>query len=279
MTKTFISCLMLSFFFFSCAHNSQEKEVRSKRGEVLYSHGTAKLMSQEYPEALDLLMRASEDLPNDTRVHNNLGMAYYFMNRPVTAVQHLQRAIKINPKNSDARNNLASVYFSQGKFEDARKEYLMIQEDLVYRHQYRVKYNLALIYLRQGKRNEAIPLLKQASEERDDYCAANYQLGLLYQQTFNYPQAFEWFQKASAGTCHGEPAPHFQQAEVLAAQNDYERAKLKYEEVLERFPRSPYSAMAQQKLNQLEKASQISSRREINRPSEAQPRRVQTPTF
>lgn len=278
MNKTFISCLLVSFFFFSCAHNSSVPEKKSKKGEILYSHGTAKLMSKEYPEALDLLLRASQELPEDTRVFNNLGMAYYFMKRPSTAIQNLKMALKFDEKNSDARNNLASVLLAQGRLEEAKKEYLKIQEDLVYRHQYRVKYNLALIHIRQGNKNEAVSLLKQASQEEENYCAPKYQLGLLYQQTYNYQEALSWYQKAGDGTCYGEPAPHFQQAEVLSALNDYEKAKLKYEEVKERFPDSPYSAMAQQKLIRLEQAAQVSRRREIRRPQSSQPK-VKTPTF
>lgn len=276
MQKLF-SYLLISFLFLSCAHNAHEKEVKAKRGEVLYSHGTAKLMGKEYPEALDLLMRAAADMPDDTRVHNNLGMAYYFMNRPTTAIQHLQKALKSNPKNSDARNNLASIYFSQGQLEEAKKEYLAIQQDLIYRHQYRVKYNLALIHLRQGKRTEALLLLKQAAEDKEDYCAANYQIGLLYQQTFNYPEALDWFQKASNGTCHGEPAPHYQQADVLAAQNNHEQAQLKYEEVIERFPKSQYATLAQRELIKLEQASKLSSSRLINKPTNT--KTIQPPKF
>lgn len=278
MTKTFISCLLVSFFFFSCAHQPSAPEKKSKKGEILYSHGTAKLMSKEYPEALDLLLRASQELPEDTRVFNNLGMAYYFMKRPSTAIQNLKMALKIDEKNSDARNNLASVLLSQGRLEEAKKEYQKIQEDLVYRHQYRVKYNLALIHIRQGNKNEAVSLLKQASQEEENYCAPKYQLGLLYQQTYNYQEALSWYQKAGDGTCYGEPAPHFQQAEVLAALNDYEKAKLKYEDVKERFPDSPYSTMAQQKLIRLEQAAQVSRRREIRRPQSSQPK-IKTPTF
>lgn len=277
MIQKLFSYLFISLFFLSCGHNTHEKEVKAKRGEVLYSHGTAKLMGQEYPEALDLLMRAAADMPDDTRVHNNLGMAYYFMKRPATAIQHLQKALKSNPKNSDARNNLASIYFSQGQLEEAKKEYLAIQQDLIYRHQYRVKYNLALIHLRQGKKSEAVMLLKQAAEDKEDYCAANYQLGLLYQQTFNYSNALDWFQKASGGTCHGEPAPHYQQAEVLAAQNEYEKAQLKFEEVIERFPKTQYATLAQRKLIQLEQAAKLSSSRQINRP--ANTKTIQPPKF
>lgn len=278
MTKTFISCLLMSVFFFSCAHQSQTADKKSKKGEILYSHGTAKLMSQEYPEALDLLLRAAEELPEDTRVFNNLGMAYYFMKRPGTAIQNLQRSLKIDEKNSDARNNLASVLFSQGRYDEAQKHYELIQEDLVYRHQYRIKYNLALIHLKKGNKTKAISLLTQSAQEEENYCAPKYQLGLMYQQTYNYKEALEWFQKASLGTCYAQPAPHFQQAEVLAALNNYEQAKSKYDEIIERFPKSAYATLAQQKLIQLEQASQVSRRDEVRRFQSSRPK-VQTPTF
>lgn len=255
MTK--LTTLLLGLFFFvSCASNNQEKQNLQKRAEILYTQGTSYLIEKDYTSALDFLMRAHQVDPEDSRILNNLGMAYYFKNRPTQAESHIRRAIELDPKNSDARNNLASLLFSQNRLDEARQEYEKVLSDLVYRNQYRVKYNLALIHIRQDNKARAIQLLKEASEEHQDYCAANYQLGLLYRQARQFQTAIEWFSKASDGTCYGEPAPHLQLAELYELINKPEMARLKYEDLLERFP-DRYGTIARTRLRNIESKEEM----------------------
>lgn len=275
-----VSAILAISFLTSCAfmgeQGSPQKSPREKRGELYYSHGTAKLLSKEYTEALELLMKAAQDIPEDTRVHNNLGMAYYFKNRNDTAIRHLKKALEYDPKNADARNNYASILFEKGRLDEAQEQYEQIQENLIYPHQHRVKYNLGLIHLRKGNRSKAVDLLLKAAKEKQDYCPANFQLGKLYEQTYNYKEALEWYIKASEGTCHGEPAPHFRQAEVLSALKRYEKAGLKYESLIDLYPESPYATFARERLNEIRKTQQISIR---SFPQNDDSEKVTTPSF
>lgn len=279
MTRIISVILALSVLT-SCAltggQSSPQKSPKQKRGELYYSHGTAKLLSKEYTEALELLMKAAQDIPKDPRVHNNLGMAYYFKNRKDTAIKHLSKALEYNPKNADARNNYASILFEKGRLEEAQEQYEKIQENLTYPHQHRVKYNLGLIHLRKGERSKAVELLKKAAQEKEDYCPANFELGKLYEETYNYKEALEWYTQANQGTCHGEPAPHFRQAEVLSAMKRYEKASLKYESLIDLYPESPYATFARKRLENIKRTQQISIR---SFPESEDNEKVSTPSF
>lgn len=261
MTRIMTVLFTLSFTV-SCAFMGEQgppdKSPKQKRGELYYSHGTAKLLSKDYTQALDLLMKALQDIPEDTRVHNNLGMAYYFKNRKQTALKHLNQALELDPKNADARNNYASILFEEGRVEEAQTQYEKIQQNLIYPHQHRVKYNLALIHLRRGNRAKAVELLLQAAKEKEEYCPANFQLGKLYEQTYNYQEALKWYQDSYKGTCHGEPAPHFRAAEVLSAMKQYKKAGLKYESVIDLYPESPYASFSRKRLKEIKETQKLS---------------------
>jgi len=279
MIRTVCAILAINFLT-SCAFMSQpgppQKTKKEKRGELYYSHGTAKLLSKDYTKALELLMKALQDMPKDTKVHNNLGMAYYFKNRKDLALKHLNKALELDQKNADARNNYASILFEQGRLDEALEQYEKVQENLIYPHQHRVKYNLALIHLRKGNKSKAVALMHKAAEEKQDYCPANFQLGKLYEQAYKYKEALEWYTKANEGTCHGEPAPQFRQAEVLSALKMYEKAGLKYAGLIDLYPESAYATFARKRLKEINQTQQISTR---SLPMNDESEKVKTPSF
>ncbi len=166
--KLFI--LLMLLFCISCASNkgAPELTVEEKKAQLFYDHGTAYLVNKKYTEALDYLLKANKSNPNRSDVHNNLGMAYYFKERPKQAIRHLKRALDIDPKNDDARNNLASLYFNLKKYNAAQKEYLHILNNLVYKKQFRVYYNLALLAEKRGQNKQAKQYLYKSLKEKSD---------------------------------------------------------------------------------------------------------------
>lgn len=251
LAKRILFLAVLSALALSCSSNSHKEPSQDERkAKLYYQHGTANLVHKDYTGALELLLKAYEINPDDSKVNNNLGMAYYFKRSWEKAEEHLKKAIDLDEKNSDARNNLASLYFERKDYDKAQQEYQKVLKDLVYRHQYRTYYNLALIHLKQGQRLKAIDLLKKSYEENNDYCPSSYQLGMIYKRSYHFSEALKWFQEGSKGTCYSQPAPHFEQAEAMVNLEMYERASQKYREIQERFPKSRYSTMA---LSQLER--------------------------
>ncbi|MBT3234715.1 MAG: hypothetical protein HN353_02065 [Bdellovibrionales bacterium] len=215
--------------------SKKEKSSIEKKVAIFYQHGTHKLLNKDYTSALDLLLKAEALEPNDTKIQNNIGMAYFFKHQNRLALKHFLLAINLDQTNSDARNNLASLYFHLKKYKLARKQYLIIQQDLIYKHQYRIHYNLGLIYLKQKERAKAIMSLKQALKEKSDYCAPSYILGRLANQRFQYQQAYKYFKQATMGTCYDNAAPHYQQALTLIKMKKYLPARLKLDEIIENF--------------------------------------------
>jgi type IV pilus assembly protein PilF len=206
-----------------------------RKADLFYQHGTHKLVNKDYTSALDLLLKAQKLRPNDTKIENNIGMTYFFKHRYPQALTHFKRSISVDKKNSDARNNLASLYYHLKKYDLAHEQYQIIQQDLIYKHQYRVHYNLALIYLIKKERTKAIQSLKQALKEKSDYCAPSYLLGTLANKRFQYQQAYKYFKDATMGTCYNNAAPHYQQALTLIKMKKYTPARLKLDDIIENF--------------------------------------------
>ena len=232
--------VILSFILFinliSCA-TTETKEISPthKKAQIYYNQGTNELIQKDYTSALKHLLEANALQPNDSKIHNNLGMAYYFKNRPNKAKIYIKKAIELDPKNTDARMNLGSLYMESKNFKEAKIQFKLVSDDLTYPNQYRTFYNLGVLNYELGNINEAITNLKQSISEFPQYCSAHFKLGDIYFQNKNYSEALERFKISSQGTCYNNPEPIYHQALTYIELKQYDTAKLKLEELVERF--------------------------------------------
>lgn len=222
-----------------------------KKAELFYDYGTTALNKGDYTKALVNLKKAIEIIDDDSRFHNNLSMAYYFKKKFKLAIKHLKISINLDPKNSDALNNLGSVYFYMGEISKAKEIYTKVLTDLEYNKQFRVYYNLALISLREGRKNKAISLLQKAIKENKSYCPAQYKLGMIYYNDHKYHQSMNHFENASLGSCSNSPSPHYYMALSQKSLQKYSDAVIKFEEVQNKFPKSPEAKLASRQINKI----------------------------
>ena len=250
----FVLFLTLSFLSLSsCSNISKKKSSKENKASLYYSHGTENLVKKNYTQALKLLLQANELIPNDTKTLNNLGMCYFFKNKIGTAISFLKKSIESDPKNSDARNNLASIYFREGKLNEAEYQYNLVKNDLVYPHQYRTFYNLALISEKKGNLPKAKELLQLSVKERQNYCAGHFKLGEIHYKEKKYSSALKNLKSASRGTCYNYAAPVFYQGLVWLKLQDDEKALGKFKEIVNTFSKSKYLDAAQKNILELRK--------------------------
>ncbi len=246
----------------SCSSNKiKDQTPEEKKAELYYTQGTGELIKKDYLGALTNLLKAKELSPNDSKIRNNLGMAYYFREKMNLAEIELKEAISLDDKNSDAKINLGSIYFEKKKYKDARNLYEKVLSNLTYENQYRTYYNLAMLDLSEGDRKSAFENLNKSIKEKDDYCIANFKLGELYAEEYKFKEALHSFRQAGLGLCVSEPAPLYQQAITLLNLEKKKDAKIKFEEVISKFPDSKFQKMA---TNQIKRLAQNSDSEEDN---------------
>jgi tetratricopeptide (TPR) repeat protein len=118
--------------------------------EVAYEHTSYRLFQAgKRDEAIQLLEQAVKNLPDSAALHNNLGMFYKEQKRYTEGEAQLREALRLQPVYPEAQ------------------------------------VGLAYICLKDGRRSEAISLLKQALQSRPDLRVAE---DMLRQATNNAPQ-------------------------------------------------------------------------------------------
>jgi len=228
----------------SCA--SKEASLKQRQADLYFGAGTQSLIDRQYTEALKNLLEANKLNPNNSEIQNNLGMAYYFKGERDIAVTHLKRALELNDKNSDARVNLASIYFKDKNYEAAEKIYKEVLRDLTYDKQARTHYNLGMLSLARQNPVAAENHFKKSINEDDNYCPSYYQLGLIQYNRRQFNSSLRNFKEATMGSCYENAAPHYYQALTFVELKRYDDARVKLDEIDTRFKKSVYAVKARE---------------------------------
>lgn len=267
MKNSYLHILLLTILSFGCASNKDGNQTLSK-GEIFYSSGTNHLINKKYTEALKDLLEAVKLEPKNSDIHNNLGMAYYFKGEPNLAKFHLEQSIKLNSDNSDAKNNLASIHQHLKNSSEAKKLYEAVLKDLTYPNQYRTFYNLGLIESQEGNVARAKELFSKSVENNENYCPAYFQLGLIAYNDHNFKDAYDHFKNSSVGDCYINSAEAiYYQGLTSVKLGNLERARLKFIDVVKRFPNSEVATKAGsqiEKLDNIQEAGLMPEKNELN---------------
>ena len=109
-------CLILSLpvFSLSLAHQPAPAPLTpERRADILMAR-------KMYREAIDLYREAPQ---NSAVIQNKLGIAHHQMTQIAQARKYYERAVKLDPKYSEAINNLGTVYYAAKSYRRAISQY------------------------------------------------------------------------------------------------------------------------------------------------------------
>jgi tetratricopeptide (TPR) repeat protein len=88
-----------------------------------FDDGVQAIEDERYDDAIALLQEVTQDAPELTPAHIDLGLAYRGAGDFESAERSLRRALELNPRHPVALNELGIVYRKTGRFELARESY------------------------------------------------------------------------------------------------------------------------------------------------------------
>ncbi len=243
-----LSFAILSLF--GCATNSRENK---ERAALHMDIGTGFLAQGQYPQAMSELLNAEQLDPSNPRILNNLGIAFYVRGRLKQAEGKFRRAIKVEPKFSDAKNNLARVLLDQRRFNEAIRLLQEVEGDLTYTNPEKTLSTLGMAYFEMGQFAKAESYLSRSLEMRRENCTtANYYGRTLY-EVKKVKQAARVLDQAidyCRPTKFEEPIYFSAMSYFSLGEKAKTRARL--DELLKEYPQSKYVAKAKGMLELLE---------------------------
>jgi Tfp pilus assembly protein PilF len=186
-------------------------------------------------------------------IQNNLALAYLVRGRLKEAETHVRQALDLNPKYTDARNNLGRILIEKKDYAGAIKELKVAIQDLTYPEPQRPLANLGEAYFLSGRYEDARKVLLEALQNQRTDCFSMALYGRSLYQLKQYSQAADSLDEATR-TCESnnreEPFYYSALSYVKLGKSDQAYARLK--ECVETFPRGHYTARAKNLMREIQ---------------------------
>jgi cytochrome c-type biogenesis protein CcmH/NrfG len=147
--------------------------------ERAFQRATGKADRGDVKAAVRELEQVARSVPEVAKYHRALGQSYLVLGRLDDAEDSFLRALRLDPRNSDALTLLGNLYAQRGRHADAVPLY---ERSLAVGRNVYALNNLAAALARQGRREEAVRLFRQAVAEDPSYPNAHYGLALALSQ-------------------------------------------------------------------------------------------------
>ena len=177
-----------------CALWSQKDN--KKRAQLYLKIGISYFNKGDYPNALNQLIIASQHDPRDPVIQHNLGLSYFVRKKYLKAEEHLRRAVQLERKYTEARNNLARVLIELSLYEEAFQELKISHEDLTFPYPERTLTHVGIAYFQMGSFKKALEQFKQALTINSKDCASNHFMGRSHLELAEYSKALQYLKEA-----------------------------------------------------------------------------------
>lgn len=197
--------------------------------------------------ALRELLRAKELNPRDPRIRHEVALAFFAKGLTAKAELEFKAALKLDPKLSEARLNLASMYLSLERYEEAVVQLKLVTEDYLYRSPARAWNNLGWTYYKLGRFPEAMGAYQQALRIAPNFCQALHNVALVHSDRKELENAVAFSERA-VQTCPEDLRFRFQLAMTQAALKRMDDATTNLQLVVEKDPVGSLGAQAREAL-------------------------------
>lgn len=144
--------------------------------DSLHLSGLLAAQKDQLQVALELMTRAIEIKSTEGFAHKNLGVVLHHLERYDDAILSYQKALLIDPSDSEALYSMGNAYFSQLMYEEAISKYkdaLKLNPDLLSAH-----LNMGIALYELGFYDSAVVCFDAALELSPDYAEAFYNRGM-----------------------------------------------------------------------------------------------------
>jgi Flp pilus assembly protein TadD len=143
----------------------QARVIAPENAEVISESAITLDEANRYEEAELLHLKAAELRPKVAATHNNLGFHYLMQAKYPQAIDALRQALRRNPLDTMAQNNLAVAYVLNGEAEKAFDLFRRTVGDAAAWN------NIGYIYMTQGKREQAEKAFRRALDLNPQFYA------------------------------------------------------------------------------------------------------------
>jgi Flp pilus assembly protein TadD len=191
--------------------------------------------------------------PRNPKVQHGLGIAYLQKGKFAEAERHLKRAIELRADYQDARYNLATLYLNQGRFDECIEQSRILAEDATFSTPWHAYTTWGWALYEKGNAQEAHRKLERARELNPRHWPTHMNLGILAAEQGRSPEAIAHFQQV-LGLDPGASATaeaNYRLAEIYVALGRRQQATLHLRTAVVKAPSDPWGKKSEEYLKLL----------------------------
>lgn len=183
---------LLALALMGCKHVPSEKERQG--AEIHYELGLQAQQAGNVQEAYKEMQKSLEMDPEYPEAHNATGILLHIaFNRPEQAISHYKKALELRPNFSEAKTNLANVYLSQSRYDEAIKLYEEALNDMLYPTPFIAQGNMGWALYKKGDLERGVQSIKAAVTTNPGFCLGYKNLGIIHDETGDVSEACRYF--------------------------------------------------------------------------------------
>ena len=199
-TKLFLLWLIIAIVS-GCASNIHDasgdvdETKNEKIAKVSTDLGIEYMRRGQYDIALQRLEKALKFNKYSAIAHNAIAVLYQALKVDEKAKLHYQRAIELNPKDSDILNNYGQFLCKEGNWKEAEKHFLKALENPVYQKPEIPYTNAGLCLLKHNQLSQSESYFRKALQKNPNFPRALYQMADLSYKQRRYEQANSYLKR------------------------------------------------------------------------------------
>ncbi|EIJ44270.1 type IV pilus biogenesis/stability protein PilW [Beggiatoa alba B18LD] len=182
-----------------------EKYKANEKAEIYLQLGVQYMQRGQrgdYDIALERLKKALSIDPNYPDAHNAIAVLYERIGQTEFAREHYERAVALNPRDSDAQNNYGQFLCKQNRWAEADAAFMKSLENPVYRTPEIPYINAALCATRSQNFDKSEAYLRKTLEINKNFPLALYQLANLYYDKKQFANARDYLKRYASVAKH-----------------------------------------------------------------------------
>lgn len=246
----------ISLFLILCLAGCGTEPKQVESAALHLQLGVSLIQKEIYPAALKELLIAQDLDPRNANTQSYLGFVYFVRERYDLAEEHYKRAVSINPKFTDAKNNLARIYIETSQNKLAEGLLKEVFQDYTYGDFPRAYLNMGILeFNRKNYKNALVQLRKSLEKDREN-CISHVYIGRSYLEVGDNALAVEQLNHA-IHFCESTPIDdaHYYDAIALFRNNQKDLAATRFEELLKLYPNGKNRESAKKMLDVIRKGN------------------------
>jgi type IV pilus assembly protein PilF len=248
--RRILTCMSLCFLIcclFACATDQVDTK---KRARALQDMGNAMAMQGNLRAGLAKLLEAVKLDPDNVDLNHQIAIVLRNLGQYDLSLKYFQRTLTLDPKFSEARNNLGTLYLLMEKWDAAIACFKEAVGDILYKTPQYAYNNMGYAYYKMGDYDRAIQSYKQALSSSRSYTVAYANLAQAYEAKGDLDQAVAAY-KQVVFYSPKNVAGHLGLAKVLLKQGKKEEAKEELDLTVWADPMSPEANEARELLKKI----------------------------